>query len=123
MKKLLLSLLMLFSLTFVFTSCQINWFENAIYVPWWVFLILILTIIAISLIIILTFICSKYRTCTNCEHRFKPKWYRSFLAIFVAEKNGSCDSRLFKCPKCKHKGLMPVSYDQNNRNEENGDTQ
>ncbi len=116
MKKLLLLLLMLVT-TFSLTSCTVNWFGNHYYVPWWIGLIFIFAIIFVVLLFMLKNYSSKYRTCNKCTHKFKPKWYQCFPAVFIGEKsNTECSSRLFKCPHCKQKSLMPVSFEQNEKN-------
>lgn len=113
MKKLLLPFVL--AITFSLTSCTVNWFDNNYYVSWWIGLIFIFAIIFVAFLIMLKNYSSKYRTCSKCNHTFKPKWYQCFYSIFIGEKsNTECSSRLFKCPNCKQKSLMPVSVEQNN---------
>ena len=113
MKKLLL-LPFVLAITFSLTSCTANWFGDQYYVPWVIGLIFVLAIIIVVLLIMLKNYSSKYRTCNKCNHKFKPKWYQCFSAIFIGEKsNTECSARLFKCPNCKQKSLMPVSFEQN----------
>ena len=114
MKKFLLLLLILAAI-FSLTSCTVNWFGDQHYVPWVIGLVFILAIIIVTLLIMLKNYSSKYRTCNKCNHKFKPKWYHCFSAIFIGEKsNTECSARLFKCPHCKQKSLMPVSFGQKN---------
>lgn len=107
MKKIIIifcALLVLFS----FSSCELMHFgENRIFAPWYIALIFVLLIIAVTLVVFLRICSSSYRYCPKCEHKFKPKWYNCFLAIFVGEQGHIPNLRLFKCPKCKQKSLMP----------------
>ena len=109
MKKLLF-VCSLFAMMFSLTSCTVNWFDEHFVIPWIIGFAILLAIIIIVLIVTLKNFSSKYRTCTKCNHKFKPKWYKCFSAIFIGEKNTT--NRLFKCPHCQEKSLMPVSYDQ-----------
>ena len=115
MKKLLI-LSVVLATTFSLTACTVNWFGDQYYVPWVIGLISMLAIITVVLLIMLKNYSSKYRTCNKCNHKFKPKWYQCFSAIFIGEKsNAECSARLFKCPNCKQKSLMPVSFEQKNK--------
>ena len=113
MKK-LLSLPVIFLIIMSFTACSINLAGQSIVVPWLIGLLLLIALIGATVTIALKILCSKYRVCTKCDHRFKPKWYKCFLALFIGEKGSS--NRLFKCPKCKKKGLYPLSINQNDEN-------
>jgi len=122
MKKFLflfLTLIMLLSLS----SCAINWFDGESYdVPWWFSLLIISALMAPAVILMFHSVTSEFRRCPKCRHRFKPKWYKSFGALFIGEKtNCQSESRLYKCPKCKYKGLMQASYDQEEQNDEQGE--
>lgn len=114
MKRFLL-LLLIVATAFSLTSCAVNWFGDQHYIPWVIDVMLVLAIIIVVLLIMLKNYASKYRTCSKCNHRFKPKWNHCFSAIFIGEKsNTESSSRLFKCPKCKQKSLMPISFEQKN---------
>ena len=109
MKKLLISLITISPM--FLTSCAINWFEENIFVPWWIGLLFVLIIVLIVFAFLLKKYSSDYRTCPSCNNRFKPKWYECFKAIFIGEKNTT--ERVFKCPSCKESNLMPISFNQN----------
>ena len=119
MKKLLILSLALPTIL-TLSSCTINWFDGESYtVPWYLSLLILSVLIAPSLALIFYSVASDYRRCPKCQHRFKPKWYKSFGAIFIGEKtNSQSEARLFKCPKCKYKGLMNASYDQDEPHKE-----
>ncbi len=110
-------------LLFPLSSCTVNWFDGESYdVPWWFSLLIMSALMAPAIILMFHSITSEFRHCPKCQHRFKPKWYKSFGALFIGEKtNCQSEARLFKCPKCKYKGLMNASYDQDKPPKEKGE--
>lgn len=110
MKKFVPLTTLLAVLSLSLTSCELAHFgEKKIYAPWWICLIVICVIIVVTFAVLLKILSSKYRTCPKCNHKFRPKWYNCFAALFIVEDNSA---RLFKCPKCKEKSLMDISYEQ-----------
>lgn len=111
MKRISFTLLLIITVLFA-SSCTINWIDgNSYYVPWWFNFIWMSVFFGIIIINLFRTITADYRTCLKCGHRFKPKWYNSFRSLFIGELHAG-GSRLYKCPKCGQKSLMPISYNQ-----------
>ena len=112
--KRILSIILLTTVALFSSSCKINWIDGKSYdVPWWFNLIWMSVFFGIIIISLFRSVSADYRTCLKCGHRFKPKWYNSFRALFIGEHHAG-GSRLYKCPKCGQKSLMPISYNQDN---------
>lgn len=98
MKKLVLATT-LFLLTFLLTSCNVNWFGDSFDVPWYWIAVPVFLILLVSYLILI----SRTYICPNCKNEFKPKWYELSVCLHF---NGK---RVVKCPKCGKKGFCSPS--------------
>ena len=59
---------------------------------------IIITLIAVIIAVIIakTIVARHFYKCTECDHRFKVKW---FWGASLVPHEG--DKRMLKCPKCK----------------------
>ena len=104
MKKLVLTTT-LFLLTFLLTSCNVNWFGDSLYVPWYWVVLPVFLIFVVSYLILM----SRTYICPNCKNEFKPKWYEFSVCLHF---NGK---RVVKCPKCGRKGFCSPSNNMEER--------
>ena len=95
MKK--LSLILVFVLLFVLTSCEVHLGDAAFEVPWWVIAI---PIVLVCLIAHLIIIHKKYR-CPFCGNELRPRWYEISSWLHMGS------ARAMKCSHCGKKGLFP----------------
>lgn len=104
-KSLILNLSLCFVLSFVLTSCTVNWGTTQYEVPWYVLtpplVIFSVILFTISTRLIVSF---SYR-CAKCGKTFHPKWYQAILSLHVGS------SRLFRCPHCGHRGMCELHRD------------
>lgn len=111
----LYSIISILIISLLLNSCKINWIDGKSYnVPWWFNFIWMSVFFGIIIISLFRSLTADYRACLKCGHRFKPKWYNSFRALFIGEHHAG-GSRLYKCPKCEQKSLMPISYNQDSK--------
>ena len=81
------------------SSCQVNWFDQTIEVPWYVVALPAILILSVSLGIAYWVILSCTYVCPACKNEIKPKWNDFSLSVHV---NGK---RLAKCPHCGKKNF------------------
>lgn len=98
MKKLVLTTT-LFLLTFLLTSCNVNWFGDSLSVPWYWIAVPVFLILLVSYLILM----SRTYICPDRKNEFKPKWYEFSVCLHI---NGK---RVVKCPKCGRKGFCSPS--------------
>ena len=95
MKK-TLSLLSLFSLSLLLSSCKVNLIGGqTIDVPWYV----IAVFVAVLCVIVHVALISYTYTCPECGTEFKPKWYEISIWLHINSR------RVAKCPHCGRKGF------------------
>lgn len=103
MKKILALFVLICILTFLLTSCQVNWFDQKYDVPWWVIAVPVTIFSVLVWIVAGKHIASKKYVCPKCNKTFYPKWWKAALSIHMN------DDRVFKCPHCGRKGFCPLS--------------
>ena len=93
--------LLLISLTFCLTACQVNvnWSDKQYSVPWWVIVIPSIGIVAVALILAGKHIASKEYVCSECGEKFYPKFWQAMFSVHLN------DAHVFKCPHCGKKGF------------------
>ncbi len=96
-------------LTLSLTSCRVNWFDTHYDVQWWVIAIPSATIILAAWLITGLSVSKKKYRCPNCNHCFKPKWWRAALSVHFNS------DRVLKCPNCGKKGFCKVANDQSEK--------
>ena len=72
-------------------SFEVSWYFIAIPVAVFTVLVFVIAGIAIS---------KNTYVCTECSHRFHPKWWKAAFSLHIN------DNRRFKCPSCGHKGFF-----------------
>ena len=97
MKKTYVFLLLL-SIAFTFSSCQVNWFGETYDAPWYFIAVPVLLILIAGYCILM----SKTYICPHCHTEFKPKWYQLSVTVHFMGK------RMAKCPHCGKKGFCNV---------------
>ena len=94
MKKAIL-ILTLIVLVLTLTSCQVNWFDEKIDVPWYYIAVPVAGIFVAGYAILM----SRTYVCPECGTEFKAKWYQLSVCIHMGGQ------RLAKCPVCGRKGF------------------
>ena len=106
--KRILYLTLLLILTLTLTSCKVNWFDKQYDVPWYVVAIPTLIICCVAFFIAGMSIAKKLYVCPRCGSEFHPNFWLAMCSMHIGS------DRLFRCPKCGHKGFCHVS--RNNEN-------
>jgi len=92
----------------IFIGLIIIQFSSNNIINWTVFSLLV--IIFLCDIISSIIFSNKIFACLNCEHNFKPKWYKLALSDWRNSRNnrvykeltdGECEKIRYKCPGCK----------------------
>ena len=87
-------------LTLLLTACEAHIGGRSFEVPWYFIAIPAAVFSALMIVIAGVAISKNTYVCTECSHRFHPKWWKAAFSLHLNS------DRLFKCPNCGHKGFF-----------------
>ena len=82
------------------TACEAHIGDHSFEVPWYFIAIPVAVFSALVFVITGVVISKNTYVCTECSHRFHPKWWKAAFSLHLNS------DRLFKCPNCGHKGFF-----------------
>ncbi|MBQ6552914.1 MAG: hypothetical protein IJL83_04805 [Clostridia bacterium] len=87
-------------LPLLLTACEAHIGNHSFEVPWYFIAIPVALFTVLVFVIAGIAISKNTYVCTECSHRFHPKWWKAAVSLHMNS------SRLFKCPNCGHKGFF-----------------